>query len=229
MPSPKAEHRRRPTALSKPPGKRARSSISRTISSRRASSASISSGWGSAARRCGRSEALFDRLTQHRPGAILLDYWLGAETGADLARAIRSTAGCERLPLLCLTSDIGDRVRLDVPAAGCDEVMSKVQSASQLRSRDLRVARGHPRRWLRSEEHPRAARGAARRRAVPSADFVSFPGDRQHAVRRRRGEPHQREGTTRLPVAGDDHFALGAIAEAEGSGADRHGLHPCGS
>lgn len=77
-------------------------------------------------------EALFDRLTQHRPDAILLDYWLGAETGADLARAIRSTAGCERLPLLCLTSDIGDRVRLDALAAGCDEVMSKVQSAGQL-------------------------------------------------------------------------------------------------
>lgn len=77
-------------------------------------------------------EALFDLLAQQRPDAVLLDYWLGAETGADLARAIRSSAGCERLPLLCLTSDIGDRVRLDALAAGCDEVMSKVQSAAQL-------------------------------------------------------------------------------------------------
>lgn len=77
-------------------------------------------------------EGLFDRLARKRPDAVLLDYWLGAETGADLARAVRSTAGCERLPLLCLTSDIGDRVRLDALAAGCDEVMSKVQSASQL-------------------------------------------------------------------------------------------------
>ncbi|MDW8480241.1 MAG: response regulator [Xanthomonadales bacterium] len=78
------------------------------------------------------AEALFEALPRVRPDAVLLDYWLGGENGADLARAIRSTPGCETLPLLCLTSDIGDRVRLDALAAGCDEVMSKVQSAAQL-------------------------------------------------------------------------------------------------
>jgi CheY-like chemotaxis protein len=74
----------------------------------------------------------WDVLGEGRPDAILLDYWIGAETGADLARALRATPGYERIPLLCLTSDTSNDVRIDALAAGCDEVFSKVQSAPQL-------------------------------------------------------------------------------------------------
>ncbi len=77
-------------------------------------------------------ESLFERLAERRPDALLLDYWLAGETGADLARAIRATPSLHSLPILCLTSDLSDRIRLDALAAGCDEVMSKVQSAGQL-------------------------------------------------------------------------------------------------
>ncbi|HRQ64426.1 MAG TPA: response regulator [Xanthomonadaceae bacterium] len=76
--------------------------------------------------------SFWDVLAEGRPDAILIDYWIGAETGADLARALRATPGYERLPLLCLTSDTSNDVRVDALAAGCDEVFSKVQSAPQL-------------------------------------------------------------------------------------------------
>lgn len=76
--------------------------------------------------------SFWDVLAEGRPDAILIDYWIGAETGADLARALRATPGFERIPLLCLTSDTSNDVRVDALAAGCDEVFSKVQSAPQL-------------------------------------------------------------------------------------------------
>jgi CheY-like chemotaxis protein len=76
--------------------------------------------------------SFWDVLAEGRPDAILFDYWIGAETGADLARALRATPGYERIPLLCLTSDTSNDVRVDALAAGCDEVFSKVQSAPQL-------------------------------------------------------------------------------------------------
>ncbi len=76
--------------------------------------------------------AFWDVLAECRPQAILFDYWIGGETGADLARALRATPGYEVTPLLCLTSDTSNDVRVDALAAGCDEVFSKVQTAPQL-------------------------------------------------------------------------------------------------
>jgi CheY-like chemotaxis protein len=81
--------------------------------------------------------AMHRALAATRPDVLLLDYWLQAETGAELASSVHALADYANLPTLCLTTDHSDHTRQCALAAGVLAVVDKALPSAEL-ARKLR-------------------------------------------------------------------------------------------
>lgn len=66
-----------------------------------------------------------EAVVVERPDVLLVDYWLGEESSADLVRALRSRESASRLPIVCFTVDDGPAARNAAMSAGFTAVVRK--------------------------------------------------------------------------------------------------------
>ena len=76
--------------------------------------------------------AMHRALAARRPDVLLLDYWLQAETGAELASSVHALADYADLPTLCLTTDHSEHTRQCALAAGVLAMVDKSLPSAEL-------------------------------------------------------------------------------------------------
>lgn len=87
------------------------------------------------------TDAMDAQLVIEPPDVLLVDFWLPGQTGADLARHLRSTGDFARIPRVCLTADQGQLPRQVAMDSGFAAVLRKTVSPADLAQVLLTVAR----------------------------------------------------------------------------------------
>jgi CheY-like chemotaxis protein len=77
-------------------------------------------------------DRLWLTLVQQPCDAVVLDYWLRAETAAEIAVALRREPQFARIALVCYSVERDEQVLRAVLAAGCDAVVAKDDGADRL-------------------------------------------------------------------------------------------------
>jgi len=75
---------------------------------------------------------LWQTLLQQPCDAVVLDYWLRAETAAEIALALRREPQFANIALVCYSVERDEQVLRAVLAAGCDAVVAKEDGAEPL-------------------------------------------------------------------------------------------------
>lgn len=75
---------------------------------------------------------LWQALVLQPCDAVVLDYWLHAETAAEIATALRREPQFSNIALLCYSVERDEQVLRAVLAAGCDAVVAKDDGADRL-------------------------------------------------------------------------------------------------
>lgn len=71
------------------------------------------------------ASAVAEAVVIERPDVLLVDYWLGEESSAELVRALRSRESAAGLPIVCFTVDDGPAARNAAMSAGFTAVVRK--------------------------------------------------------------------------------------------------------
>lgn len=80
-------------------------------------------------------DLLIDALEDVRPDALLLDVNLGALSGIDVCRALRSSEHWQFLPILMFSGDTGPEMRVRAYQAGATDFLAKPLSIDELMTR----------------------------------------------------------------------------------------------
>jgi diguanylate cyclase (GGDEF)-like protein len=78
---------------------------------------------------------LLEALAEHRPELLLLDVELPGPSGFDLCRIVRSMPEWEELPILLITSQIGQEFRVAAFESGADDYLTKPVLREELLAR----------------------------------------------------------------------------------------------
>lgn len=73
-------------------------------------------------------------LVDHRPDLVLLDVGLPDGSGLDLARELRASPTCAKVPIIVSSARVLATDRAAAEAAGCDVFLAKPLSLSELLS-----------------------------------------------------------------------------------------------
>lgn len=85
---------------------------------------------------------IFEAVAAHRPEAILLDVQMEPTGGFDVCRALRASAPHRELPILFLTANASQEVRVACFEAGGDDYLQKPVLANELLARlEVRIER----------------------------------------------------------------------------------------
>jgi len=85
---------------------------------------------------------IFNALATHHPDAVLLDVRMGAIGGFDVCRALRASAPHRDLPILFLTANASEEVRVACFEAGGDDYLQKPVLPTELLARlEVRIER----------------------------------------------------------------------------------------
>lgn len=87
---------------------------------------------GCTVRHAEHSESFWEVVTTWPCDAVLIDYWLGAETARDIVALVRNEPTFASIALLCLTVESSAAKLRAVLDAGCDAVLSKTEAAPQI-------------------------------------------------------------------------------------------------
>jgi DNA-binding response OmpR family regulator len=78
------------------------------------------------------SESFWEVVTTWPCDAVVIDYWLGAETARDIVTLVRNEPTFASIALLCLTVETSEAKLKEVIDAGCDAVLPKLEASQHL-------------------------------------------------------------------------------------------------
>ena len=83
-------------------------------------------------------EEALERIFEHMPDVVILDYMMPKKNGVEVTRCLRSNAATQRIPILVITASADDAPRKLALEAGVNEFITKPFSLVELTSR-LRI------------------------------------------------------------------------------------------